>query len=378
MTGVEPVFDDYEERELPAGIRAELKGLTPEMAHVVGGHLRMAGALLDEDPALALRHAQAAKRRAGRLQVVREAMAEAAYAAEDYRAALAEYQALRRMTDDDNYVPVIADCQRALGRPTAAVELLSKADTAAMSAEQQIEATLVAAGARQDLGQDDEALRLLQAAIAGGRGGGAGQARLRYVYAGVLQRLGDKDGARTWFNSATELDPTLSADAQSSLKTMEGSPEPSDDDDLDGAGEFVVAEVWDDEPDDEETWDDEEELWDDEPETNQPGDEPELAVKDQSDDEFSTGSHSSSMMSEDGAERRFELAPPQPPASRDRPPEPGGEEASVRSGPAGAPTAVGSSSYELATDLGSSPVVDESDVEPEPTVPDHIAPSEDA
>ena len=56
-----------------------------------------------------------------------------------------------------------------------------------------------------------------------------------------------------------------------------------------------------------------------------------------------------------GAEGRFELAPPQPPASRNRPPEPGTpyqpdlrvEEASVRSGPAGAPVACGSSSYQL-------------------------------
>ena len=40
-------------------------------------------------------------------------------------------------------------------------------------------------------------------------------------------------------------------------------------------------------------------------------------------------------------ERRFELAPPQPPASRHRPPTLGGEEASVRSGPTGTPTACG-------------------------------------
>ena len=38
-----------------------------------------------------------------------------------------------------------------------------------------------------------------------------------------------------------------------------------------------------------------------------------------------------------GVEGRFELAPPQPPTSRNPPPKLGGEEASVRSGPAGAP-----------------------------------------
>jgi len=88
-------------------------------------------------------------------------MAEAAYAADEYRLALAEYQALRRMTDDDNYLPVMADCQRAMGKPTAAIEMLSRANLAQLTTEQQVEALLVMAGARQDLGQHDEALRLL-------------------------------------------------------------------------------------------------------------------------------------------------------------------------------------------------------------------------
>ena len=204
----EPIFDDYDERDLPAGVRAELKGVSPAAAYVIGGHLLAAGALLDDDPAAALAHTQAAKKRGGRLQVVREALAEAAYAAEDYKVAAAEYQALRRMTNNDDYVPVLADCQRALGKPAAALELLGAVDPARLSADQRIEAVLVAAGARQDLGQSEEAQRLLRSAIASRRGGRSGQARLRYAYAAALTAAGAVADAASWFESAAEFDPS--------------------------------------------------------------------------------------------------------------------------------------------------------------------------
>jgi len=206
------------------GLRAELKGVAPEAAHVVGGHLRMAALLVDDDPATALKHALAAKRRAGRLQLVREAVAEAAYAAEDFRLAASEYQALRRMTGDENVVPVLADCQRALGKPAAALELLADADMSKMNSDQRIEAVIVAAGARQELGQMDEAQRLLRDAIASRRGGRIGQARLRYAYAAVLEASGDSTAARNWFVAASELDQTTAADAQRRVDMLDGLP----------------------------------------------------------------------------------------------------------------------------------------------------------
>ena len=252
----EPPFDEYDERELPRGMQAELRSLSPETAHAVGGHLRMAGLLVDEDPAAALQHAQAAKRRAVRLPVVREAMAETAYAAEDYRLALAEYQVLYRLTDDDNYLPVMADCQRALGKPAAALELLGRADSAHLTPEQRVEAVLVAAGARQDLDQSDEAQRLLRSAIAGRRGGRAGQARLRYAYGELLSEAGETDQAREWFASAAELDPENETDARRRLAQLDGQPVDEEDE----------TEADDDSPDDEDEWDLlVEEEWDDDP-----------------------------------------------------------------------------------------------------------------
>jgi len=242
----EPEFEDYDERDLPAGVRAELKGITPELAHVIGGHLRMVGLLLEDDPSAAMLHAKAAKARAGRLMVVREAVAEAAYAVEDYRVALAEYQVLRRMTGDDNYLPVMADCQRALGKPAAAIELLAQADTRRMSSEQRIEAVLVASGARLELGQIDEARRVLQKAIKDRLGGPSGQARLRFALASAMEKAGDVTGAREWYESCLEIDPAGGLDARNRLRALDGLPPLADDED-DGSGEFVVAELADEE-----------------------------------------------------------------------------------------------------------------------------------
>ena len=213
--------------------------MAPANAHVIGGHLLMAAALIDTDPVAALAHTEAAKKRGGRLQVVREAVAEAAYAAADYKLAFGEYQALRRMTANENYTPVLADCLRAMGKPSAALELLADVDQARMTSDQRIEAVLVAAGARQDLGQAEEAQRLLRSAIASRRGGRTGQFRLRYAYAATLETAGDVASAISWFESAAEFDPAGGADARRRADLLAGRPVvPEDDEPADD--EFIV------------------------------------------------------------------------------------------------------------------------------------------
>src|SRR5690606_14206567 len=83
-------------RDLAPAARNELKTLSKENADEVARHLAMAAALIDDDPALALRHAQAASRRAGRIAVVRETVAIAAYATGDFALALRELRTYRR------------------------------------------------------------------------------------------------------------------------------------------------------------------------------------------------------------------------------------------------------------------------------------------
>ncbi len=116
-------------RTLNRAVRAELRGLPKELEEIVAGHLVAAGELIDTDPQLAYAHAEAARRRAARLPVVREAAAETAYAAGEYAAALSEYRALRRMTGAPDYLPVMADCERALGNPQRALTLAREAAT---------------------------------------------------------------------------------------------------------------------------------------------------------------------------------------------------------------------------------------------------------
>ena len=152
-------------RTLHRAVRAELRGLPKDLAETVAGHLVMAGQLIDEDPELAYAHAEAARRRVARLPVAREAAAETAYAAGHYDVALSEFRALRRMTGTHDYLPVMADCERALGRPHNALKLAKEAERVELDPALRIEMIIVTAGARQDLGQDQEARRILERAV---------------------------------------------------------------------------------------------------------------------------------------------------------------------------------------------------------------------
>jgi tetratricopeptide (TPR) repeat protein len=205
-------------------VRAELRGLSPERAETVGGHLLMAGQLIDEDPQLAHRHAVAAKQGAPRLPIVREAVGETAYAAGEYSEALSEFRALRRMTGTDEYLPAMADCERALGRYPAALKLVREGLASGPEVPTQIELRLVEAGIRADSGQADEATRLLQREIEdiGTRGTKLSRARLRYAYADLLERTGDVAGAERWFVAAANLDPQGNTDAEDRLATIRG------------------------------------------------------------------------------------------------------------------------------------------------------------
>ena len=127
-----PIPEGVDSRSLHAAVRAELRSLPKDLAEIVAGHLVVAGRLIDDDPEEAYAHAEAARRRAARLPIVREAAAETAYAAGFYDVALTEFRALRRMTGTPDYLPVMADCERALGRPHNALKLAQEADRAGL------------------------------------------------------------------------------------------------------------------------------------------------------------------------------------------------------------------------------------------------------
>ena len=190
---------DVDTRALHRAVRAELRGLPKDLAEIVASHLVVAGALIDEDPELALAHAEAAKRRAARLPIVREAVAETAYASGRFDVALQEFRALRRMTGTQDYLPVMADCERALGRPQTALKLAKESHRYDLDPALQIEMIIVESGARADLGQHPEALRVLAAAVERfGQGGEklkTARGRLFYAYGEALLRA-ERDGRR--------------------------------------------------------------------------------------------------------------------------------------------------------------------------------------
>ncbi len=219
---------DFDESQLPAGVKAELKGLPKDLADTVGAHILAAGLLLDVDPELAHRHAEAARRRAGRLPIVREAAAEAAYAAGHYDIALREFRAIRRMNGGDELLPVIADCERALGRHREALELLATLNPRTKNLGLRIECLLVEAGIRSDLGERGEAMRLLKSAISHKIGPKSGQARLRYAYASLLEDAGQLSEARRWYEAAAQLDPEASLDLADRMAELDGVVLPTD------------------------------------------------------------------------------------------------------------------------------------------------------
>jgi tetratricopeptide (TPR) repeat protein len=220
-----PLPEGVDSRSLHAAVRAELRSLPKDLAEMVGAHLVVAGRLIDDDPEQAYAHAEAARRRAARLPIVREAAAETAYAAGRYDVALSEFRALRRMTGSQDYLPVMADCERALGRPQNALKLAREADRVGLDPALRIEMIIVEAGARRDLGQVHESRRILERAVALARPQAISPvsvARLHYSYADALLSEGKESEARQWFVSAATLDRDHQTDAQQRLDELDG------------------------------------------------------------------------------------------------------------------------------------------------------------
>ncbi|WP_182524197.1 tetratricopeptide repeat protein [Nocardioides dongkuii] len=207
--------------ELDRAITAQLKGLPEKLAQRVARHLAAAGALIDEDPETAYQHTLAARARAPRLAVVREASGEAAYAAGHYAEALAELRAAKRMNGATAYLPIMADCHRALGQPAQALKLAKSPSVPNFSPEAKAEMTIVEAGARRDLGQLDAALRTLELAPLQSKSRAPWVVRLRYAYADTLETAGRLSDALTWFHRTYGIDSEQITDAAERAEALE-------------------------------------------------------------------------------------------------------------------------------------------------------------
>ena len=207
--------------ELDRSVTAQLKGLPEKLASRVARHLAAAGLFLDQDPELAYRHALAARARAPRLAVVREAAGEAAYVAGHYAEALADLRAAKRMNGATAYLPMMADCHRALGQPDQAVKLAKSPSVASFPPAAKAEMTIVEAGARRDLGQVDAALRILEQAPLMSKSRDAWVVRLRYAYADALEEAGRTEEALAWFHRTEAIDADEITDAAERAEALE-------------------------------------------------------------------------------------------------------------------------------------------------------------
>ena len=207
--------DEITGEELDKKVAFELKTLPEELATFVARCLVATSMELDEHPERALEFARLAKQKAGRVAVVREAVGMAEYFNGNYQEALNEFRAAKRMTGSVEYLPLIADCERGLGRPERALELAKSEDAKRLDAEGKAELLLVAAGARQDLGQLDAALVML----AGPAAKADAPVRVRYAYADALDAAGRHDDAMALFVAiaADDVERETDADLRSGM-----------------------------------------------------------------------------------------------------------------------------------------------------------------
>lgn len=211
---------DIDVKELDPMVLQDLRVLSRDNADAVARHMIMAATLMDDDPQLALRHARAAKDRAGRVAVARETCGIAAYHAGEWKEALSELRAARRMSGGPGLLAVMADAERGLGRPEKALELGNSENVDQLDQESKVELAIVMAGARQDLGQHDAAVVVLQRENPDLTSTGVTALRLSYAYASALVLAGRGEEARKWFERTIEIDEFELTDAKERLAEL--------------------------------------------------------------------------------------------------------------------------------------------------------------
>ncbi|WP_241743330.1 hypothetical protein [Arthrobacter bussei] len=206
------IDEDVKGDELDRVTRAQIRNLEERSALWVSKHLVMAGRLLDLDPELAFQHALAASRRGGRLAAVREAVGLTAYAAGHYGEALREFRTFRRISGSNVHLPVMADCERGLGRPDRALDLARSEEAESLDAAGKAELAMVVSGARSDLDQLDAAVAALEIPQLDLHRAFAFSPRLFRAYADALDAVGRTAESEKWRRQARVAEKALGLD----------------------------------------------------------------------------------------------------------------------------------------------------------------------
>ena len=217
---------DIDPKELDPSVRQELRSLAKDNADMVAKHLIMTAVLLDEEPQKALEHARAAKDRAGRVSVARETNGIAAYHAGEWKEAISELRAARRMSGGPGLLAVLADAERGLGRPEKALEVSREHDVEELDPESRVELAIVVAGAHHDLDDKDAALITLQDVLELPDVPEVNRLRLYYAYADALELVGRNEEAIEWFQKSAELDTEDLMDIEDRIAALNGESAP--------------------------------------------------------------------------------------------------------------------------------------------------------
>ncbi|GAB3031385.1 hypothetical protein GCM10027052_04970 [Parafrigoribacterium mesophilum] len=206
--------DDVQAKDLDRVARAQLRTLSKENAEEVARHMAMAARLIDEDPQLAHRHAVSAARRAGRIAVVRETLAITSYSIGDFALALRELRTYRRISGNDDQLPMMVDSERGLGRPEKALELARSVPRESLPVPVRVELAIAMSGARLDLGQTEAALAELHIPELDPDTAYSYSPALFDAYATVLEDLGRTDEAEQWYERSDRAAAALRSDDQ--------------------------------------------------------------------------------------------------------------------------------------------------------------------
>ncbi len=208
--------------EVDRGVKNQLRTLSKENAEGVAQHLVMVAELLDVEPEAALAHAETAVRRAGRVPAARESLGLVAYRLGDWARALGEFRTVRRLSGSSHLLPLMVDCERALGRHDKALELAQSDEANNLAIDDRVELAIVVSGIRRDLGQLDAAAAGLSDLVKRINPNRPSAARLFYAYADAKLAAGDVEVARDWFARAADADHELTTDAAERLEELDG------------------------------------------------------------------------------------------------------------------------------------------------------------
>ncbi|MFJ4208303.1 hypothetical protein ACIPY2_07585 [Paenarthrobacter sp. NPDC089675] len=140
---------------------------------------------------------------------MREAVGLTAYAAGHYGEALREFRTYRRISGSNVHLPVMADCERGLGRADRALDMVRSPEAQDLDAPGKVELAIVASGARADLNQLDAAVAELEIPQLDINRAFSYSPRLFRAYAEALTAAGRAEEAVKWERQAVVAENAL-------------------------------------------------------------------------------------------------------------------------------------------------------------------------